>query len=54
MKNKTNDKLLDDFENVLTELVKATNGWNQKSEGRLGDQLNKLRAEILRRMDGDK
>lgn len=54
MKNKTNDELLDNFENVLTELVKATNGWNRKSEAKLSDQLSKLRAEILRRMDDDK
>ena len=54
MKNQTNEKLLDEFENVVTELVKAANGWNRKSERKLSDSLDKLRTEILRRMESDK
>ncbi|MCI8843234.1 MAG: hypothetical protein HFF08_03875 [Oscillospiraceae bacterium] len=54
MKNKSNDELLHEFENVLTELVKSVNGWNRKSERKLGERLSKLKAEILQRMDNDK
>ena len=54
MKNETNNELLDEFENVIAELVKAANGWNRKSERKLSESYEKLKTEILRRMGDDK
>lgn len=54
MKIQTNEELLDEFENVVTELVKAANGWNRKSERKLSKSFDELRAEILHRMEDDK
>ena len=54
MKNETNNELLDESEYVITELVKAANGWNRKSERRLSESYEKLKAEILQRMRNDK
>ena len=47
---KSNEELLEQYENLLAEVVKAANGWNRKSEKRLSRELDELRSEILRRM----
>lgn len=50
---KSNEELLRNYENVLTEAVKAANGWNRKSESRLNKEAEKLRTEILSRMESN-
>jgi len=49
--SKTNSELIDAYEAVIIELTKVANGWNRKSEAKLGREADKIRSEIIRRMD---
>ncbi len=50
MANLSNEELLEQFDNTITELTKAVNGWSRRSESKLCKEADKLKAEILRRM----
>ena len=50
IKEMGNFELLEMFENVLSESVKACNGWSRRSEAKLNIQCDKLKKEILKRM----
>lgn len=47
----SNSDLLLEYERVLSEAVKAANGWNRRSEEKLNREADVLKAEILRRLE---
>lgn len=47
---KSNENLLEEFENVIVECVKASNNMSRKSEAKLSRDAERLRVEILRRL----
>ncbi len=48
---KSNEDLLKEFEDVVVEYVKASNKMSRKSEAKLSRDAERLRSEILRRLE---
>lgn len=48
---KSNKDLLKEFEDVVVEYVKASNKMSRKSEAKLSRDAERLRSEILRRLE---
>ncbi|WP_303436088.1 hypothetical protein [uncultured Oscillibacter sp.] len=49
--SKSNKDLLKEFEDVVVEYVKASNKMSRKSEAKLSRDAERLRSEILRRLE---
>ena len=47
----SNSDLLLEYERVLSEAVKAANGWNRRAEEKLNREADVLKVEILRRLE---
>ena len=47
----SNSDLLLEYERVLSEAVKAANGWNRRSEEKLNREADVLKVEIVRRLE---